>query len=160
MRSKSYTSSLASTSRCLHSTSPAQASPTVRLHYLFYSAPLISCVSEGEYISLGYYEKEDVAVVFEHLRQHPLVANIGLWGVSMGAATSLWFSSIRILQLHTPLFFQVCFLFRIYSLLLDSRKTPTGSPVSSPTRPSRSSHASHKTSCTNRKYARTVWVAA
>lgn len=60
------------------------------------------CVFEGDYISLGYYEKEDVAVAFQHLRQHPLVANIGLWGVSMGAATSLWFSSIRILQLHTP----------------------------------------------------------
>lgn len=43
-------------------------------------------------------------------------------------------------------------------MLLDSHKTPTGSLASSPIRPSRSSHASHKTLCTNKKYARVECV--
>jgi len=45
--------------------------------------------SEGEYISLGYYEKEDLKVVIEHLRKSKKVSTIGLWGRSMGAVTSL-----------------------------------------------------------------------
>lgn len=46
-------------------------------------------MSEGEYISLGYYEKEDVSVLVNHLRENNLVTRIGLWGRSMGAATSI-----------------------------------------------------------------------
>ena len=46
-------------------------------------------MSEGEYISLGYYEKEDVKVLVEHLREQAIVTRIGLWGRSMGAATSI-----------------------------------------------------------------------
>mmetsp|Transcript_21308 Transcript_21308/g.20446 ORF Transcript_21308/g.20446 Transcript_21308/m.20446 type:complete len:124 (-) Transcript_21308:944-1315(-) len=45
--------------------------------------------SEGEYISLGYYEKEDLDIIVKYLRKYRNVSTIGLWGRSMGAATSL-----------------------------------------------------------------------
>jgi alpha/beta superfamily hydrolase len=45
--------------------------------------------SEGEYISLGWYEKEDVECVIEYLRRTNTVSTIGLWGRSMGAVTAL-----------------------------------------------------------------------
>jgi pimeloyl-ACP methyl ester carboxylesterase len=46
-------------------------------------------LSEGEYISLGWYERDDVALIVEHLRQSNTVSTIGLWGRSMGAVTAL-----------------------------------------------------------------------
>jgi pimeloyl-ACP methyl ester carboxylesterase len=45
--------------------------------------------SDGEFVSLGFYERDDLAVVIEHLRQTGTVGCIGLWGRSMGAATAL-----------------------------------------------------------------------
>jgi len=45
--------------------------------------------SEGAYLSLGYYEKDDLACVIDHLRKSNAVSTIGLWGRSMGAATAL-----------------------------------------------------------------------
>ena len=48
--------------------------------------------SEGEYISLGWYEKEDVECVIEYLRKTNSVSTIGLWGRSMGAVTALMYS--------------------------------------------------------------------
>ena len=45
--------------------------------------------SDGEYISLGWFEKEDVKNVVEYLRKTNTVSTIGLWGRSMGAVTSL-----------------------------------------------------------------------
>jgi pimeloyl-ACP methyl ester carboxylesterase len=45
--------------------------------------------SEGEYISLGYYERDDLQVVIENLRNSKKVSTIGLWGRSMGAVTAL-----------------------------------------------------------------------
>ena len=45
--------------------------------------------SDGEYISLGWWEREDLKVVIEHLRKSGRVSTIGLWGRSMGAATAL-----------------------------------------------------------------------
>lgn len=45
--------------------------------------------SEGDYCSLGWWEREDVRRVVRHLRRDPSVTVIGLWGRSMGAATSL-----------------------------------------------------------------------
>ena len=48
-----------------------------------------SGLSEGEYISLGWFERDDVASVTEYLRNNRNVSTIGLWGRSMGAATSL-----------------------------------------------------------------------
>mmetsp|Transcript_18896 Transcript_18896/g.44079 ORF Transcript_18896/g.44079 Transcript_18896/m.44079 type:complete len:518 (-) Transcript_18896:158-1711(-) len=48
-----------------------------------------SGLSEGEYISLGYYEEQDLKVVIQHLKDSGRVSTIGLWGRSMGAATSI-----------------------------------------------------------------------
>jgi len=46
-------------------------------------------LSEGEYISLGYYESNDVGIIVDFLDNLPGVGKIGLWGRSMGAATAL-----------------------------------------------------------------------
>lgn len=48
-----------------------------------------SGLSDGEYVSLGFYERDDLASVIEYLRQSNRVTTIGLWGRSMGAATAL-----------------------------------------------------------------------
>ena len=45
--------------------------------------------SEGEYISLGWYERDDVEIVVDWLRKSGRVSTIGLWGRSMGAVTGL-----------------------------------------------------------------------
>ena len=45
--------------------------------------------SEGEFISLGWFEREDVAKIVEHLRKERRVSTIALWGRSMGAVTAL-----------------------------------------------------------------------
>jgi hypothetical protein len=48
--------------------------------------------SEGEYISLGWHEREDVETVVGHLRGCGRVSTLGLWGRSMGAVTALMFA--------------------------------------------------------------------
>merc|ERR1719502_1351082 len=48
-----------------------------------------SGLSEGEYVSLGHFEEQDVAVVVDHLRADESVSAIALWGRSMGAATAV-----------------------------------------------------------------------
>ena len=47
--------------------------------------------SQGEYISLGWYEREDVESVIEYLRKTNKVSTIGLWGRSMGAVTAIMY---------------------------------------------------------------------
>lgn len=49
--------------------------------------------SEGEYISLGYHEKEDVRSVVRYLREEHQVERILLWGRSMGAATAILYAA-------------------------------------------------------------------
>lgn len=46
-------------------------------------------MSGGDYISLGWYEREDLEEVVDYLRKSNKVSTIGLWGRSMGAATAL-----------------------------------------------------------------------
>jgi len=46
-------------------------------------------LSDGEYVSLGWHERDDLAAVVDHLRQSPFCGPIGLWGRSMGAVTAL-----------------------------------------------------------------------
>lgn len=46
-------------------------------------------MSEGEYISLGWYEREDLETIINYLRKERRVSTIGLWGRSMGAVTAL-----------------------------------------------------------------------
>ena len=45
--------------------------------------------SDGEYVSLGFFEREDLKIVVDFLRASGKVSTIALWGRSMGAATSL-----------------------------------------------------------------------
>ena len=63
-------------------------------------------LSEGEYISLGYYEKDDLSVVVDYLRGTGSVSLIGLWGRSMGAVTALMYAdsdpSIAAMVLDSP----------------------------------------------------------
>ena len=49
--------------------------------------------SEGEYISLGINESDDVECVIKYLLKTNKVSTIGLWGRSMGAVTALFYSS-------------------------------------------------------------------
>lgn len=45
--------------------------------------------SDGDFVSLGYYEREDLMCVIAHLRATNVVSTIALWGRSMGAATAI-----------------------------------------------------------------------
>mmetsp|Transcript_15126 Transcript_15126/g.37302 ORF Transcript_15126/g.37302 Transcript_15126/m.37302 type:complete len:438 (+) Transcript_15126:1627-2940(+) len=62
--------------------------------------------SDGEYVSLGYYEREDLSCIVAHLRATNVVSTIALWGRSMGAATALMFGdrdpSIACMILDSP----------------------------------------------------------
>jgi pimeloyl-ACP methyl ester carboxylesterase len=51
-----------------------------------------SGLSDGEWVTLGYYEKDDLAAAIDHLRGSGAVSTIALWGRSMGAATALFHS--------------------------------------------------------------------
>ena len=48
-----------------------------------------SGMSDGKYVSLGAFEKDDLDAVVEHLRKSGTCSTIALWGRSMGAATAL-----------------------------------------------------------------------
>ncbi|KAH6768747.1 alpha/beta-Hydrolases superfamily protein [Perilla frutescens var. frutescens] len=52
-----------------------------------------SGLSDGEYVSLGWHEKNDLKVVMSYLRSNEKVSRIGLWGRSMGAVTSLLYGA-------------------------------------------------------------------
>lgn len=62
--------------------------------------------SDGEYVSLGYFEREDLSCIVAHLRATTVVSTIALWGRSMGAATALMFGdrdpSIACMILDSP----------------------------------------------------------
>jgi dienelactone hydrolase len=45
--------------------------------------------SEGEYISLGHFEEQDLEAVVTHLRSTGHTSAVGLWGRSMGGATAV-----------------------------------------------------------------------
>lgn len=49
--------------------------------------------SDGEFVSLGYYEQEDLQTVVHYLRSSGEVSAIALWGRSMGAATAIMYGS-------------------------------------------------------------------
>ena len=49
-------------------------------------------LSEGDYISLGFHEKDDVGIIVDFIETIPGVGNIGIWGRSMGAATALLYA--------------------------------------------------------------------
>jgi len=47
--------------------------------------------SEGEWVTLGHKEKDDLKAMIEYIQENHDVSKIGLWGRSMGAAASLLF---------------------------------------------------------------------
>ena len=49
--------------------------------------------SQGQWVTLGHKEKDDLQAMIEYLYEHKRVSTIGLWGRSMGAATSLFYES-------------------------------------------------------------------
>lgn len=65
-----------------------------------------SGLSEGEYVSLGYWEQYDVATAVQYLREANRCSTIGLWGRSMGAVTAILYSmqdpSIASMVLDSP----------------------------------------------------------
>ncbi|KAG9448840.1 hypothetical protein H6P81_008805 [Aristolochia fimbriata] len=52
-----------------------------------------SGLSGGDYVSLGWHEKDDLKVVVSYLRSSQKISCIGLWGRSMGAVTSLLYGA-------------------------------------------------------------------
>ena len=53
-----------------------------------------SGMSEGEYVSLGYYESQDIQVIIDYIKSEPWYnGNIYLWGRSMGGASTLMAAS-------------------------------------------------------------------
>ncbi|XLR60721.1 hypothetical protein S83_011393, partial [Arachis hypogaea] len=46
-----------------------------------------SGLSEGDYVSLGWHEKDDLKMAVSYLRSNKQISGIGLWGRSMGAVT-------------------------------------------------------------------------
>ena len=47
--------------------------------------------SDGEYVTLGWKERKDLDTVISYLNDLGTVSKIGLWGRSMGAATSIMY---------------------------------------------------------------------
>ncbi|GLU20655.1 hypothetical protein SLE2022_368440 [Rubroshorea leprosula] len=52
-----------------------------------------SGLSDGDYVSLGWHEKDDLKIVVSYLRNNKQISCIGLWGRSMGAVTSLLYGA-------------------------------------------------------------------
>ncbi len=49
--------------------------------------------SDGTHISLGFYERDDVATIIEWVRAEARAGAVGLWGRSMGAASAIMHAS-------------------------------------------------------------------
>ena len=99
----------------LHGNSSSRCEVIPNLKYLLplnitvFSFDFAACGrSEGEYISLGWYEVLDVKCVINFLRNTHKVGPIGLWGRSMGAVTSIMYAakdpSIAGIFLDSPFF--------------------------------------------------------
>lgn len=84
---------------CLHGNASCRAGALENLSPLLTTGITVfafdfagSGLSEGEYVSLGYLEQEDLKAVIAYLRASGKVSTIGLWGRSMGAATALLYA--------------------------------------------------------------------
>lgn len=62
-------------------------------------------LSEGDYISLGWHEKDDVELVVQHLIKEKNIKKICLWGRSMGSSAAILYSSLIKQSLVTCLVF-------------------------------------------------------
>eukprot|EP00639_Heterosigma_akashiwo_P029316 CAMPEP_0194679432 /NCGR_PEP_ID=MMETSP0295-20121207/10783_1 /TAXON_ID=39354 /ORGANISM="Heterosigma akashiwo, Strain CCMP2393" /LENGTH=686 /DNA_ID=CAMNT_0039564823 /DNA_START=54 /DNA_END=2110 /DNA_ORIENTATION=- len=54
-----------------------------------------SGLSDGEYVSLGYYEKDDIDDVTQYIIQRGWATKMCLWGRSMGAASALLYTALE-----------------------------------------------------------------
>lgn len=65
-----------------------------------------SGLSEGKFVSLGYYESWDLKCVVDYLRSTNKVNSLGIWGRSMGASSAILYAScdpyISLLVLDSP----------------------------------------------------------
>ncbi|KAL6197779.1 hypothetical protein ACLB2K_027573 [Fragaria x ananassa] len=52
-----------------------------------------SGLSDGDYVSLGWHERDDLKIVVSYLRSNKQISRIGLWGRSMGAVTCLLYGA-------------------------------------------------------------------
>ncbi|PON78243.1 Alpha/beta hydrolase fold [Trema orientale] len=52
-----------------------------------------SGLSDGDYVSLGWHERDDLKVVVSYLRSNKQISRVGLWGRSMGAVTCLLYGA-------------------------------------------------------------------
>lgn len=66
-----------------------------------------SGLSDGDYVTLGWYERVDLKAIVDFLRSDScpfMVDKIAIWGRSMGAVTSLFFThsypSAAVAQVH------------------------------------------------------------
>lgn len=80
----------------MHGNSSSRLEALETLNYLLPSNITVFCFdfagcgnSEGEYISLGWHERDDLEIIIEYLRRNRRVLTLGLWGRSMGAVTAL-----------------------------------------------------------------------
>jgi pimeloyl-ACP methyl ester carboxylesterase len=80
----------------MHGNSSSRVEALESVHYLLPQNITLLCFdfagcgkSEGDYISLGWFERDDVAMIIEHLRENRRVSSIALHGRSMGAVTAL-----------------------------------------------------------------------
>ena len=51
--------------------------------------------SGGEFVSLGFHERDDVFAVVDYLRRRALVSRVALWGRSAGASASILYAATR-----------------------------------------------------------------
>jgi alpha/beta superfamily hydrolase len=80
----------------MHGNSSCRVEAVESVHYLLPQHITLLCFdfaacgkSDGEYISLGWFERDDVALIIDHLRENRRVSSIALHGRSMGAVTAL-----------------------------------------------------------------------
>ena len=99
----------------LHGNSSSRCEAVSQLKYLLslnitvFALDFCGCgKSNGKYISLGWYEKDDVECVVNFLRRTNKVSKIGLWGRSMGAVTAIMYGAsdptISALVLDSPFY--------------------------------------------------------
>ncbi len=50
-------------------------------------------MSEGQYVTLGAHEVDDLEMVITHLRGEGSTSTIGIWGRSMGSVTALLYGA-------------------------------------------------------------------
>ncbi|KAA0158385.1 hypothetical protein FNF31_05455 [Cafeteria roenbergensis] len=81
---------------CLHGNSSSRVSAKFNLDVVLNEGASLLAIdfagsgrSDGRWVTLGWWEKDDLATVLEYIRSEGRTSSVALWGRSMGAATSL-----------------------------------------------------------------------